>query len=109
MVGHAHRVSASDKGLPLGFLLAFEVHDTLPRCQAHTFAARHVVGLWWPLYGESVELEAELLPKRVAVVELLLSPLQQGEALGALTVTMTGGEEEEEKDEESSGSVLLTV
>ena len=97
MVGHAHRVSASDKGLPLGFLLAFEVHDTMLRCQAHTLAARHVVGLWWPLYGESVELEAELLPKRVAIVELLLSPLQHGEALGALTVTMTSGEEKEEE------------
>ena len=95
MVGHAHRVSASDKGLPLGFLLAFEVHDTLPRCQAHTSVARHIVGLWWPLYGESVELEAELLPKRVAIVELLLPPLQQGEALGALTVAVTGGKREE--------------
>ena len=95
MVGYAHRVSASDKGLPLGFLLAFEVHDTLLCCQAHTFAARHVVGLWWQFYGESVELEAELLPKRVAVVELLLPPLQQGEALGALTVTVTGGKREE--------------
>ena len=109
MVGHAHRVSASDKSLHLGFLLALQVHDAMFRCQAHTFAARHVVGLWWPLYGESVELEAELLPKRVAIVELLLSPLQQGEALGALTVAVTGGKEEEEKDEESSGSVLLTV
>lgn len=95
MVGPAHRVSASDKGLPLGFLLAFEVHDTLLRCQAHTFAARHVVGIWWPFYGESVELEAELLPKRVAIVELLLPPLQQGEGLGALTVTVTGSKREE--------------
>ena len=95
MVGHAHRVSASDKGPLLGFLLAFEVHDTLLRCQAHTFAARHVVGLWWPLYGESVELEAELLPKRVAIVELLLPPLQHGDGLGALTVTVTGGKREE--------------
>ncbi len=94
MVVHAHRVSASDKGLPLGFLLAFEVHDTLLRCQAHTFAARHIVGLWWPLYGESVELEAELLPKRVAIVELLLPPLQQGEALCALTVTVTSSKRE---------------
>ena len=95
MVGHAHRVNASDKGPLLGFLLAFEVHDTLLRCQVHTFAARHVVGLWWPLYGESVELEAELLPKRVAIEELLLPPLQQGECLGALTVTVTGGKREE--------------
>lgn len=95
MVGHAHRVRASDKGLPLGFLLAFEVHDTMLRSQAHTFASRHVVGLWWPLYGESVELEAELPPKRVAIVELLLSPLQHGEGLGALTVTVTGGKREE--------------
>ena len=76
MVGLAHRVGASDKGLPLGFLLVFKVNETLLRCQANTFAAWHVVGLCWPLYGESVELEAELLPKRVAVVELLLSPLQ---------------------------------
>lgn len=65
------------------------------RCQAHTFAARHVVGIWWPFYGESVELEAELLPKRVAIVELLLPPLQQGEGLGALTVTVTGSKREE--------------
>ena len=48
-------------------------------------------------------------PKRVAIEELLLSPLQHGEGFGALTVTVTGGKEEEEKDEESSGSVLLTV
>lgn len=40
-------------------------------------------------------MEAELLPKRVAIVELLLPPLQQGEALGALTVAVTGGKREE--------------
>lgn len=100
MVGYAHRVSASDKGLPLGFLLAFEVHDTLLRCQAHTLAARHVVGLWWPLYGESVELEAELLPKRVAIVELLLSPLQHGEGFGALTQAATGGQNDQDENKE---------
>lgn len=100
MVVHAHRVSASDKGPPLGFLLAFEVHDTMLRFQAHTFAARHVVCLWWPLNGESVELEAELLPKRVAIVELLLSPLQQGEALGALTQAAAGGQNDQDENKE---------
>ena len=95
MVGHAHRVSASDKGLHLGFLLALLVHDAMLRCQAHSFVARPVVDIWWPLYGKSVELEAELLPKRVAIVELLLPPLQHGDGLGALMVTVTGGKREE--------------
>lgn len=100
MVDLAHRVSASDKGLHLSFLLAFEVHDTMLRCQAHTFAARHVVGLWWPLYGESVELEAELPPKRVVIVELLLPPLQHGNGLGALTQAAAGGQNDQDENKE---------
>ena len=41
-------------------------------------------------------MEAELAPECVAVVELLLPPLRHGDGLGALTVTVTGGEEKEE-------------
>ena len=95
MVGLTHRVSASDKSLHLGFLLALQVHDAMLRCQAHSFVARPVVDIWWPLYGKSIELEAELLPKRVAIVELLLPPLQHGDGLGALAVTVTSGKCEE--------------
>ena len=48
-----------------------------------------------PLQGEVLQMEAELAPERVAVVELLLPLLRHGDGLGALSVTVTGGMSEE--------------
>ena len=74
----------------------------LPHADLGFVGLESEVGLGWdhhavcrPLQGEVFQMEAELAPERVAVVDLLLPPLCHGDGLGALAVTVTGGKREE--------------